>query len=383
MRGGFIFILVLFSTLVYANDPLKIGLFHGQEFLRASFTVVKGQMEVVVDGEALLKLQPGDQFDMSTASGQLCFIKGELQKKSSSRIVIRSIIPTLFKIQIAGFKATQRLYEGDLLVTKVGSRLQLTNILPLENYVSGVVEAEGGARHTMEYYKVQCIISRTYATANLRRHEAEGFHLCDATHCQVYHGVSRHEPLIKIATQETEDIVIVDQNIDLITAAFHSNCGGHTNNAEDVWSKPLSYCIGKKDTFCLVMPNSNWEKSVEKTQWMGYLNKKKYPLEDSSSASAVAYFPSEKELYFADSSLKIPNKVIRQDFKLKSAYFSVHQNGDKVTFIGQGFGHGVGLCQEGAIRMASLGYTYKDIIHFYYTDVHLIPLRFRWFFAAE
>lgn len=380
----FILITSLFIvSLVKGADPIRVGLFYGQEFLRASMTVTKGQLEVMIDGEPALKLIAGEQFDISTASGNLTIIKGGNQLKAAHRINIRSLIPSQFKIQISNGKPNQRIYEGDLIAVKVNSRLQLINVLPLENYVSGVVEAEGGARHGIEYYKVQCIISRTYASSNLRRHESEGFQLCDATHCQVYHGISRHEPLIKVATQETENIVIVDQNIDLITAAFHSNCGGHTNNAEDVWTKPLSYCVGKRDTFCLVMPNSNWEKSIEKAQWMGYLNKKKYPTADSAYASATAYFPQEKQVFFADSSLKIPNKVIRQDFKLKSAYFTVHQKDDYITFIGQGFGHGVGLCQEGAIRMASLGYTYKEIIHFYYTDVHLIPLRFQWFFASE
>jgi stage II sporulation protein D len=61
----------------------------------------------------------------------------------------------------------------------------------------------------------------------------------------------------------------------------------------------------------------------------------------------------------------------------------VHQYGENVTFIGQGFGHGVGLCQEGAMRMATLGYSYSDIIHFYYKDVHLIPLRFIAFFKED
>ncbi|MEN9347777.1 MAG: hypothetical protein RLZZ77_1288, partial [Bacteroidota bacterium] len=253
--------------------------------------------------------------------------------------------------------------------------------IDVENYVPGVIEAEGGGDHEIEYYKVQAIISRTYALNNLRRHEAEGFSVCDGTHCQVYHGRPRHEPLARQATEATEDIVIVDDNIDLITAAFHSNCGGHTVNAEDVWSKPLSYCVARPDSFCTMMPHSHWEKSMPSTQWYEYIQSKKNPVTDSTGA--IAYVPNKRSLYLVDSSFVIPTRTIRQDLKLRSAYFTVHDQGEQVKLMGQGFGHGVGLCQEGAMRMAVLGYTYKDIIHYYYKGVHLVPRRLIWFFKED
>ena len=71
---------------------------------------------------------------------------------------------------------------------------------------------------------------------------------------------------------------------------------------------------------------------------------------------------------------------MRTDLKLRSTQFEIDYINDEVVFTGKGFGHGVGLCQEGAMRMSKLGYSYKDIIHFYYTDVHLIQRRMLWFF---
>lgn len=345
--------------------------------------MISGSLQILVDGKVFRTIANGQSCTIQSNSGKLTVnVNGETSSGLSS-ITLKNTSNAVFKIQPVGLKNSSRTYEGTIKAVKAPGRLQLINIISLENYIPGVIEAEGGANHELEYYKVQAIISRTYACSNLRRHEAEGYNVCDATHCQVYHGMARHEPLAKQATEETYDVVIVDQNIDLITAAFHSNCGGHTNNAEDVWSKPLSYCVGKTDTFCLVMPHSNWEKTISSHQWKDYLQSKRYPLTDSTYASALSYFPSEKQVFFVDSSFKIPTKIIRQDFKLKSSFFTVHQNGEDVTFIGQGFGHGVGLCQEGAIRMARLGYTYKEIIHFYYTDIHLIPLRFLWFFKED
>jgi stage II sporulation protein D len=71
---------------------------------------------------------------------------------------------------------------------------------------------------------------------------------------------------------------------------------------------------------------------------------------------------------------------MRTDLKLRSTRFDIEHATNEVVFKGRGFGHGVGLCQEGAMRMSKLGYSYKDVIHFYYTDVHLIQRKMLWFF---
>jgi stage II sporulation protein D len=74
---------------------------------------------------------------------------------------------------------------------------------------------------------------------------------------------------------------------------------------------------------------------------------------------------------------------MRKDLKLKSTYFSAYQEGDEMVLVGQGFGHGVGLCQEGAIRQAQLGVNFEDIIHFYYYNVKIIPYQYIAFFKFE
>ena len=65
---------------------------------------------------------------------------------------------------------------------------------------------------------------------------------------------------------------------------------------------------------------------------------------------------------------------LRRDFKLRSTYFCVEEQSDSVKISGRGFGHGVGLSQEGAMKMAETGIPYTEILHFYYTDVHLVKL---------
>jgi len=376
---GLICIVLTLGTL--AQTVLLVGIHEHLTLQAIGLECTSGSFTLEIPGSTNVTLKTGMRAEVSVrgtgwkvvAGGAIHEGQGPLNCKGQGE----------FRIHPTGHKATGRIYPGELIMRTQGGRLRLLNRVDVESYIPGVIEAEAGANHTAEYYKVQAIISRTYALNNLRRHEAEGFHVCDQTHCQVYHGRPRFMREGTVATEETRDMVIVDDDINLITAAFHSNCGGHTINAEHVWSKPLSYCVGRRDTFCLVMPHSNWEKTIPLNKWLSYLAARKFPQEDSLTANALAYFPPEKEHYFVDQRTQIPMRTIRSDFQLRSAFFTVHQEGEHVRLIGQGFGHGVGLCQEGAMRMAELGYSYKEIIHFYYKDVHLVPRRFIWFFKSD
>jgi stage II sporulation protein D len=79
----------------------------------------------------------------------------------------------------------------------------------------------------------------------------------------------------------------------------------------------------------------------------------------------------------------VPLKNVRTDLQLKSTFFSIFPQGDTLVFKGRGFGHGVGMCQEGAMRMAKLGYKYPEVINFYYQKTQLIDLHKLNFFRDE
>jgi stage II sporulation protein D len=134
------------------------------------------------------------------------------------------------------------------------------------------------------------------------------------------------------------------------------------------------------------MPHARWQKKIPKSDWLSYLSlKQKYPLEDSLSYNQSLAFSQTngREVYFANKDLKIPLKNIRSDWQLKSTYFSIEQKNDTMVFNGRGYGHGVGLCQEGAMRMAVLRISFKDIINYYYTKVHLVDLAVLNFLKAD
>jgi stage II sporulation protein D len=264
-----------------------------------------------------------------------------------------------------------RTYEDDFRLNVVNGAFLLLNHVNVEHYVAGVVQSEGGgSAKDNEFCIVQAICCRTYALNNVKKHSKDGYNLCDSIHCQLYSGRCTNSDILMAVFQTMGD-VIVDKDGKMISAAFHSNSGGETANSEDVWSIPTTYLKSVADTFSLKMPGAVWEKTMPVSQWLNYLSTKyHYPVTDEAKRSAALNFTQEhRQTYFSDS---IRFTAIRADLGLRSAFFSAKQKGDNVVFSGKGFGHGVGVSQEGAICMARLGYLYKDIIKFYYKDVEIV-----------
>ncbi len=267
--------------------------------------------------------------------------------------------------------AREREYDDDLRISVVNGVLQIINHVDLEDYIAGVVQSEGGgSTKENEFYIVQAICCRTYALNNSRKHVSEGYNLCDSIHCQLYSGKCKN-PNIQAAVFQTAGDVIVDKNMHMISAAFHSNSGGMTANSEDVWSIETPYLKSVVDTFSLSMTNARWEKTMSVDEWLNFLKTFfNYPTDLAEKrALALNYSQDQRKAYF-DNGIRLAD--IRKGLGLRSAYFSVKQSGDQVVFYGKGYGHGVGLSQQGAIRMAQLGHGYRDIIKFYYKDVEIM-----------
>ncbi len=390
MRVGAIavFLFTLISQGVFAQqeDVLRIGLFGGRGLTKAHLQALAASTLRVENNRIITTLNANDKCTLSATGNRVVVQYKGSTLGSFERVVLQGHTPDAgFRLKALSGNAEvlHTVYPGNLIARAKEGKLLLVNEVLLDEYTGGVTEAESGKGQTLEYYKVQAMIARTYALSNQQKHAPSGFNLCDEVHCQAYKGRSRFEPLIPEAVDATRDQVLVDADIELITAAFHSNCGGHTLNSEHVWSKPLGYLVGRPDTFCLVMPHSHWEKSIDRTQWVTYLQKNGVKSSPSQSDTALnlSYYPSERHRFFADSLTRIRMTEIRRAFGLKSAFFVIDDDGDQLQLTGRGFGHGVGLCQEGAMRMAQLGYDCRSIIHFYYRDVHIIDRRQIRFFA--
>ena len=269
-------------------------------------------------------------------------------------------------------KSLKKTYKDIIEIVVQDGFLQFVNVIDMDNYLHGVIEAEGGRGRHIEYYKVQSLISRTYALKNKNRHLKEGYHLCDNQHCQVYRNPSIDYSSIKEAVEYTSGQVIVDTKGNLVTTFFSANCGGQTCDPSYVWNNSVDYLSTFKDTFCYNTKQSNWTKRVSKKRWSSFLSQK-YGISEEEYGNLIYNFRQiDRKAFYIHPSLGIPLRDLRKEFKLKSTFFSSRIDGNDVLLNGCGFGHGVGLCQEGAMKMADLGYDYRQIALYYYSDIRII-----------
>lgn len=271
-------------------------------------------------------------------------------------------------------------FDDDLIIAFKNGIPELVNAVDLDHYVAGVVEGEAGYNLPLEYYKLQAILCRTYALKNINRHDKEGFNLCDKVHCQVYHQKCKKNDIIK-ATSATSGLVVVDHNLSLINTTFHSNCGGQTNNSEDVWQMPVSYLKSVKDSFCLKSSHSSWSKNIGLAEFRTFIFENS-PM-DSLDFISVLKLCQDTSRFPHKNLISIPLTNLRSEFKLNSTFFSIEPDSNAITLYGKGFGHGVGLCQEGGIEMAKQGFSYIDILKYYYKNVFIVNQRALLFFKEE
>ena len=372
-RSFFLILLLIFSTSAF-SQKIDIALYFDQSVNSLVFSSVTGSYVVIADSN-YLKISKSDVL-MISCKGDSVLVKSLNDTLGLfAKVEINGIDKdNMFKLKPSEPSLDARTYDDNLQISSRFRKLLIVNDVNIEKYLSGVVEAEGGPKSQIEYYKSQAVICRTYTFQNIERHTFEGFNLCDGVHCQAYKGKSIQNPEIITATFETAGKVITDTSKTLITATFHSNCGGITEGSENVWLKPLPYLISKKDDYCVNQRNAKWEKTIPAEKWKIYLEKYGAKIPAENYSELFKWNSNGRQMNYTFENIKIPLKDIRYDWKLRSAFFSIVPSGDNIILNGRGYGHGVGLCQEGAMKMAEKGINFEEIIKYYYYNVMTIPV---------
>jgi stage II sporulation protein D len=141
-----------------------------------------------------------------------------------------------------------------------------------------------------------------------------------------------------------------------------------------VWLSGTDYLKRVNDPYCSGSRNSTWRKSFSRDEWIKYIRKSGD--KDSIADPSVLNFAQDtRHSDYKAGLFELPLRKIRADLNLRSTFFSVNANGDSIILSGKGYGHGVGLCQEGAMVMAAKGFRYPDIINFYYSGVIITDIK--------
>ncbi len=381
-----IFFLASFINGGAAQTELSIGILAKTKPKSVQVIPELGSYEVMGDGVKVISVKATERITFETRGKQVqVSVPGRAIGQYKEVRMMGTNGTAVLRLYVLNPSRHERVYDDHLHITANGTGLKLINRVAIEKYVAGVVEAETGKDKDLEFYKVQAVISRTYALSNRRKFLHEGFNLNDEVDSQVYHGKCRWVPEILVAVEMTAGKVLVDSEMRLITAAFHSNSGGETVSSQAVWTGALPYLSPRRDEFSEMGEHYAWNRTVSKADWLSYLDKTfKYQSGDKLlEMMATNYEQENRQIYFLDPIFNIPLKDIRKDWKFNSTYFDIEDRGDSLYFNGRGFGHGTGLSQEGAMRMTNLGFGYADVIHFYYNDVHIIDLKALEFFKED
>lgn len=368
---GLVFLLI-WTQFVLAND-ISIGVYRSHAVQSIDFSYVDGTYLILGDSTNFGELTPTDFVSVVKSGNKVILKKAGQTLGTFGKVTLQPVYYDLsIRLRPRAPILKERIYFDAFKIIAGDKGLTIINDVSYQHYLGGVIESEGGGGRHLEYYKAQAVISRTYALMHYNRHKAEGFNLCDQVHCQVYFNRLTHTKSIATAVEETEGIYIEDSTTHrLVEAYFHANCGGQTSGTDYVWREDIHYLQPIKDTFCIHTRQATWEKKILKSEWRNYLVKTfYYPIDDSVYKELIYTFEQEdRKAFYISPHFGIPLRDIRFKFNLKSTYFSCYPEGDYVVLKGRGFGHGVGLCQEGAMSMANKGFNYKQILAFYYEGI--------------
>jgi len=276
-----------------------------------------------------------------------------------------------------------RRYRGALELRHKSGGLTAVNIVPVDDYLRSVVPEEMPVDWPAEAIKAQSVAARSFALASRGRHASEGYDLCTTTHCQLYTGTAAEKSASNAAIKATRGEVLTYGGKP-IEALFHTDSGGMTENSEDVWGSHVPYLRAAKDTPAKTMP---WTKTISRADLERKLAAKGHDIGKvrSVALSPLAIGRAAKDrtasgrvktmtVKGTKGTATLSGTTWRSLLGLKSTLFDAKLAKDMVTFTGYGFGHGLGISQWGAERMAAKGKSYADILHHYYTGITLQQL---------
>lgn len=299
-------------------------------------------------------------------------------------------------------KLNGRKYRGLIKILPQGGNVQVINVVYMEDYLRGVVPPEIGKRtiDEIEAVKAQAVAARTYAMAHLGQYPGQPYDMKSSIIDQLYLGYEIENKLVNTAINATSGkVVFYDDGF--VNAYYHSTCGGMTDNIDHVWDrKETPYLKAVADSgACSWSKYYTWREFFTEKQLRGRIEQflssdrgrdfkinriKDIRTGDITPGGRISELiiktDSNKYRFKKDRIRWVIGRTSDPDLILPSDRFTLDIERDAagyvsgVTFKGRGYGHGVGMCQCGAIGLARIGWTYSSILSHYYTNIELKEL---------
>ncbi len=349
------------------------------------------------DGSRIVTISQGQIWQVTVAGGGFVLVSPSGWVSPELDLVTLAPIDPRAVVRVNG-----RSYRGVGEILRDRTGLTVVNRLGVEAYLLGVVSAEMGRRSSIEQaaLRAQAIVSRTYALRNLRRWGSQGFDLYATVADQVYGGVAAETDQGRAAVAATRGRVITYGGAP-IEAFYYSTCGGRTADGHEVFRgaarpylRSVSDRAGNGSAYCSISPRFRWhEEWTEETllaalqhNLPGATSGTSAPIRRVTEVRVTRRTPSGRvdqlTVGLGGSDVTVEGSAIRGVLRpatgelLRSNAFSLLAtgNGASVTRLvaeGMGAGHGVGLCQWGAVGRARAGQSHEQILAAYYPGTSL------------
>ncbi|MBJ6723558.1 SpoIID/LytB domain-containing protein [Geomesophilobacter sediminis] len=337
-------------------ETIRVALLKGAESVR-----VDGSGLLLTDGTMPLDLEP--PFELRRGRDGI-LVNG----KTLRRLIVSA--PQRVTVNGKG-------YRGLLDISPSDKGLLVVNELGLEEYLVGLINCEISSAWPIEAVKAQAVIARSYAMYQKAARRGAPYQLESSVMDQVYDGADGEDSRAARGVQETAgEVLTYDGRV--IQAFYHSNCGGHTEDAENVWGQSVPYLHGVPCSYCGEANPSRWEQTVSLKKLESGLRAAGYPVGTIRDLKVLGRNRSgrveEVGVVSSRGNTAVPGvgfrKALGYSF-VKSTNFELRVSGDECVIAGVGSGHGVGLCQWGAKQRAADGFSYREILTYYYPGVKL------------
>ena len=388
-------LLILLALILGACQPhISTPVSRNTPFIRVLLSEVGARDSVAFKGSYLLRAAEAD-YELGSNNSYLIInsIPNGFRLSNPNRIFTfrdGDHIRLTAKSPAAIFHFNGHTYTGDVIITKSGvSNLQLINRVDLEEYLKGVVPSEmpSGKEGYREALKAQAICARTYALKKMLSKKKETFDVYADVWDQVYKGKDAEKPLASEAIMSTYGDVLMYKDT-LATIYYHSTCGGLTESVQNVWpSVSYPYLQSQKDIIgsefaCSVSPLFRWQRSFSMSELDSLFNlsyQKSFLKREVADTTQLQFKArvlertrqgrvQKMEISYGDTNVVLNGYTIRRFFSkqnqghLRSRFFDLTANDSSIVIKGGGYGHGVGMCQWGALNMSEKGFKYYDIL---------------------
>lgn len=268
-------------------------------------------------------------------------------------------------------------YLGSLrVVAQPNNTAVAINLIDLESYLLSVLPSEMPSRWHVEALKAQAVAARTYALSRRKKRADEPWHVVATTADQVYKGWQRPVGNVEQALRETRGVVMTHQGT-IFTAYYSSTCGGHTGPpARILTAQDAAFIEGRDCPFCVDSKYHRWEARIPREELAGAVSVSP-PLKIDVHTAGPEKTATEVTIKGRGGALDMsPDRFMTLcgRHRFRSKRFQVHKDGGDFVIRGRGFGHGCGMCQYGARGAAEQGWTYDEIVHYYYGDIDLVRI---------